>query len=261
VTNHGRKYGERQSHPIPIWNGILEHRERMGGAIWEFLWCIDRVTREKDGVGLVLGGQPITLQRIMQDVPGNDGDTVRLHMKRLEAQRYIRRRRTPYGHVIEVLNSQKRGIWKAEKPQNPDSEGKEKPQNPDRETVKDGERNRISGGNKEDTAVTQQDTAGSHLQADSPLWKLVGLTPDRLPAEFVRLCEGLFSGRGEQPLAEFVGICMDSWQVLGNKIPGPFVRAANILREQQRLEPEAKPIAFLPEVPFKPKGVQCQAQN
>jgi hypothetical protein len=261
VTNHGRKYGERQSHPIPIWNGILEHRRRMGGAIWEFLWCIDRVTREKDGVGLVLGGQPITLRRILQDVPGSDCETIRLHMKTLECQRYIRRRRTPYGHVIEVLNSQKRGIWKAEKLQNPECDATEKQQNPGRETVKHAERNRISGGNKEDTAVTQQDTAGSRLPADSPVWKLVGLTPDRLPVEFVRLCEGLYSAKGRQSLEEFVGVCMDSWQFLGNKIPGPFVRAAKILRERQRLEPEAKPIAFLPEVPFKPKGVQCQAQN
>jgi hypothetical protein len=261
VTDHGRKYGERDSHPIPLWNGVFEHYSRIGDALWEFAWCIDRITEERDGVGLVLGGAPVKIPRIVNDLKGSRRETVRRHLDHLENENFIRRRRTAYGHVIEVLNSRKFGIWRKEKPQNDVSLQQEKPIRGEQKPTGGWQKPKINT-NKEDSAVTQQeDAAGSRLPAESPLWKLVGLRPERLPAEFVRLCEGLYSAKGGQSLEEFMGVCMDSWQVLGNKIPGPFVRAAMTLRERKRLEPEATPIAFLPEVPFKPKGVQCQAQN
>ncbi|MDD4989110.1 MAG: hypothetical protein PHV42_01655 [Candidatus Pacebacteria bacterium] len=44
--------------------GLLDpkHRQRMGVAVWEFLWCLDRVTKiNADGLGLVLGGKPVNL--------------------------------------------------------------------------------------------------------------------------------------------------------------------------------------------------------
>ena len=83
---NGRKYGNRQSHPLPVWNGILDHRERLGGAIWEFLWCLDKITVEKEGVGIVLGGKPIKVEEIVADIPGSDCETVRLHMIHLQEQ-------------------------------------------------------------------------------------------------------------------------------------------------------------------------------
>ena len=46
---HGRRYGDKGSHPIPVWNGIFDHFERIGIALWSFLWLIDRVTKEHDG--------------------------------------------------------------------------------------------------------------------------------------------------------------------------------------------------------------------
>jgi hypothetical protein len=154
MSSHGRKYGEKASHVIPVWNGILEHREKIGSAIWEFLWCVDRVTVEKNGVGFVLGGQPVKIKRISDEVPGSDIETVRLHLESLEREKYIRRLRTPYGYKIEVLNSRKFGIWK--KPENTVSRLQEKPQNPGRDTRKDGQRNPKTGVCKEDSAVTQQ---------------------------------------------------------------------------------------------------------
>jgi hypothetical protein len=236
--DHGRKYGDRQSHPIPVWNGILEHRQRMGGAIWEFLWCIDRVTKEKDGVGMVLGGQPIKTQRILEDVPGSDRETIRLHMKSLEDQRYIRRRRTPYGHVIEVLNSQKRGIWKAEKPQNSGSGTEEKQQNPDRETVKHGETNRISGGNKEDTAVTQQDTAVTQqdtARAGRPdVWLFLGVDGSRVSPSIGELCRNFYRNKNGQTPIELIGECMDGIKGLGLGIPPVLAGRAKTLRSQER---------------------------
>ncbi len=115
---HGRKYGERDSHPIPLWNGVFEHYDRIGDALWEFAWCIDRITEERDDIGIVLGGSPVKLRTIVDALKGSRKETVRRHMDSLERENYIRRRRTPFGHVIEVLNSRKFGIWKKEKPKN-----------------------------------------------------------------------------------------------------------------------------------------------
>ncbi len=109
-----RLYHGQRSHPIPVWNGILEHRPRIGEALWEFLWCLDRVTVERDGIGLVFGGAPVKLERIITDL-GGDKETARRHIKKLESGKYIRTRRTPYGQVIEVLNSRKFGVL--QKPQ------------------------------------------------------------------------------------------------------------------------------------------------
>ena len=40
-----------------------------------------------------------------------DEDTVRVNLKKLQEEGYLRLRRTPYGQVIEVMNSLKFGIW------------------------------------------------------------------------------------------------------------------------------------------------------
>ena len=42
-----------QSYPIKIWNGILRdgHCQNIGNALWEFIWLIDKVTLEKNGIG------------------------------------------------------------------------------------------------------------------------------------------------------------------------------------------------------------------
>jgi DNA-binding transcriptional ArsR family regulator len=99
-------YGERESHPIYVWNGILEpkHREGIGPALWEFLWCLDRITKEKDGIGIVLGGKPVTYAEIAEDF-GIPGRTVRRHMGRLEDKEYLILIRTPRGFSIRVPRS------------------------------------------------------------------------------------------------------------------------------------------------------------
>jgi hypothetical protein len=243
--NSARKYGDKVSHVIPVWNGILEHRKRMGNAIWEFLWCLDRITDETEGVGRVLGGQPVTLRRIAKDVPGSDLETVRLHLETLVKEKYIRRRRTPYGYVIEVLNSRKREIWKSEKRQNAVSPGQEKPQNTGRETVKHGERNLKTGVNKEDKAV--QVPVTKQQQPACELWQLLRLDPSKLPPPFCAICEGLFATKGDQGLGELVGVCMDRWQDQGKKIPAPFARAAKEVRQRETTaNTSAAPIAEIP---------------
>lgn len=114
-----------QENPLELsWNDIFDHHDRIGAALWEFLWCLDRITEESDGVGLVLGGKPIKLSEIVSGIKGSNRETVRRNVEHLEREAYIRRRRTPYGYVVEVPNSD---LWK-EKPQNDVSQPKQKPQ-------------------------------------------------------------------------------------------------------------------------------------
>lgn len=108
---HDRKYRGGKSYPIPVWNGILEHCERIGPALWEFLWLLDKITIEKDGKGIVLSGAPVKIERIAGDL-GRCDRTVRSNLDRLQDKNYIKRTRTPYGFTIKVLNSRKFGIWR-----------------------------------------------------------------------------------------------------------------------------------------------------
>jgi hypothetical protein len=107
---HDRKYRSGKSYPLPLWNGILEHCERIGPALWEFVWLVDKITVEKDGMGIVLGGVPVKIDRIAQDLNRCD-KTIRTNLDRLEGKNYIKRTRTPFGFTIKVLNSRKFEIW------------------------------------------------------------------------------------------------------------------------------------------------------
>ena len=110
TRGRGRKFGEKQSYPFPVWNGLLEHRKRLKSAIWEFLWCLDATTNEKDGVGLVHGGAPVKAERIARNLEVSTR-TIKQNLRRLTTEGYLKLRRTPYGNVIQVMNSSKFGIW------------------------------------------------------------------------------------------------------------------------------------------------------
>ena len=115
MAPHNRKYGERDSHPIPLWNGIFDHYDRIGIGLWAFAWLVDRIPTdgEQDGIGKVLGGKPIKIKEICSSIRGATYESVRRQLDTLERHGYIRRRRTPYGSVIEVMNSRKWGIWRS----------------------------------------------------------------------------------------------------------------------------------------------------
>jgi len=108
MTDHGRKYGDKTSYPICVWNGILDHCQKIGLALWVFLWCLDKITVEKDGIGWVFGKAPVRVSRIAQDF-GICEKTVRVHLNRLKAFGYISTKKTPFGLIIGVKNSRK--IW------------------------------------------------------------------------------------------------------------------------------------------------------
>jgi hypothetical protein len=82
---------------IPVSNGVLSpaHVQGIGNSVFEFLWCIDRTTKEmaaEDGSGLeglVLGGNPIRANAIATDL-GLPVRTVHKHLQDLVANGYLR---------------------------------------------------------------------------------------------------------------------------------------------------------------------------
>ena len=233
MSSYGRKYRDKESHPLPIWNGIFEHYDRIGAALWEFLWCIDAITREKDGIGLVFGGSPVKLKRIVADLKA-DKETVRRHLKKLVDENYIRVRRTPYGQIIEVLNSKKFEIWKREKPQNAVSLPQEKlihepvklkfePEKP---------QNAVS---KEDAAVTQHKDAASTAAApgaENP-WKVIGSDLPMGSPKFQKLYEHYAATRNGNTLSEVMERTIQAANGRDVKVPPPFFEAK---REVERRE-------------------------
>jgi hypothetical protein len=99
-------------HYFPVHAGMLteEHRERIGKATWEFLWCLSRTTSEiiEDGerVGIVFGGKPVTYKEIEDDL-GGSRSTIKRNIERLETENYISVTRTPRGQIIKVMKSKK----------------------------------------------------------------------------------------------------------------------------------------------------------
>ena len=93
---------------IPVSNGLLtpEHRKRMGVAVWEFAWLVDRTTLERDGFGVVLGGKPITYGEIARQL-GLSDRTVQENCHTLKDEGYIDMERTPYGIKFLVVKSKK----------------------------------------------------------------------------------------------------------------------------------------------------------
>jgi DNA-binding transcriptional ArsR family regulator len=101
-----RRNGLNPSYRFPVWNGLLEskHVKLIGPALWVFLWCIDKTTKEKDGKGIVYGGKPVTFAEIAEDL-GVSEKTIQRHIDRLADANYLELILTPRGQQIRVLNS------------------------------------------------------------------------------------------------------------------------------------------------------------
>ncbi|CUB24125.1 hypothetical protein BN2127_JRS7_01606 [Bacillus subtilis] len=101
-----------KSYPFPTYSGLLnsEHYDKIGPALWLFLWFISATTKEieKDGVcwGIVLGHKPLKA-REMAAVFGVSEKTVRRWLELLETHEYIKAVRAPYGLMISVKHSKK----------------------------------------------------------------------------------------------------------------------------------------------------------
>lgn len=94
---------------ISVSNGLLKdgHRQRMGEAVWEFMWLLDHMTRiDGSGYGWVLGGKPVKLAELSQDL-GVHRSTISRSLSRLREEGYIDVIYAPYGLVIRVCKARK----------------------------------------------------------------------------------------------------------------------------------------------------------
>jgi hypothetical protein len=118
------------NHIIPVSSGLFEHRERIGAAYWEFLWCIDAVTSEEvdaDGVhwGLVHGGAIVKYERIAQETKTSER-TVKRNMAILMNEGYVETIRTARGYIIKLAKN-KKDIFKKRSANNGTSQDNEVP--------------------------------------------------------------------------------------------------------------------------------------
>ncbi|MFW7190057.1 hypothetical protein [Lysinibacillus sp. BNK-21] len=95
---------------FPVFTGLLteEHVEKIGPALWEFLWLIAKTTKETtengETIGIVLGGRPIKNVEIAESLGTSLRSTER-NISRLKKYGYIDTKRTPYGNIFKVKNS------------------------------------------------------------------------------------------------------------------------------------------------------------
>lgn len=137
---------------FPVFTGLLteEHVEKIGPALWEFLWLIAKTTKETtengETIGIVLGGRPIKNVEIAESLGTSLRSTER-NISRLKKYGYIDTKRTPYGNIFKVKKSKK--FYKDRTAKNGGTKKREPP-NMDREPPLLVERTVKSGGNKED---------------------------------------------------------------------------------------------------------------
>jgi hypothetical protein len=241
-----------KSYPVPVWSGLIsaKHRSAMGMAIWMFLWCIDRITIEKDGWGIVLGGAPVK-DEVIRKLFEIDKETVHAFRQKLLAGRYITALRTPYGFVYRVRNSRKFRIWqkkrvaetgnspRLENPENPESPTKENPgnsgitpqenpENPDRESGK----HPLTKKTQQYTAVKADAAADSRGRS---VWDFLRIPPCG-PDFFRSDLENRWASRnGEKPSA-VIGDVIDGWEATHDASPRGCARLFQALSELRKTE-------------------------
>jgi hypothetical protein len=246
VTDHGRKYGDKMSYPICVWNGILDHCQKIGLALWVFLWCLDKITVEKDGIGWIFGKAPVRVSRIAQDF-GICEKTVRVHLNRLKAFGYISTKKTPFGLIIGVKNSRK--IWAP----GSHTSGKNLPES----STESGSFIPESGKNlpespvrtyrsKEDKAV---DKAIDGAEEAAAAWRAIGT--DKLgTSRFRAKWEFLFAHRNGNSVADAMERCIVSCQEARIPVPKPFYDAKRkVEREEAPSQGMAGQLEYLPAMP------------
>jgi hypothetical protein len=226
-----------KSYPVPVWSGLItaKHREAMGTSIWMFLWCLDRITVEGDGWGVVLGGKPVKDLEIAKRFKVH-ANTVHADRERLVKHRYITARRTPYGFVYRVRNSRKFGIWKKKRSTgNCDSLGQRSTGNcgsDPQETVETKKTQQLTMQQKQQQAVS-----------DNSVWGFLGIAPCG-PHAFQSLLENRWDSRNGDKPSVLIGETVDGWEVAHGKKPqgcAPLFRVLSELRKTESVSrrPEA----------------------
>lgn len=95
---------------IEITNNLLDpkHRKKMGTAVWEFMWCLDKITKiDENQVGWVYGGKPIKLKEIQKEI-GITESKISKNINKLKKEGYLNVVRVPHGIIISVNRAKKR---------------------------------------------------------------------------------------------------------------------------------------------------------
>lgn len=134
---------------ITISIGLLKdnHRERMGNAVWEFMWLIDKITQiDEEGFGWVLGGKPINIKDLRM---GTSESTVKRNLRILAKEGYIVVKRASYGLIIKVRKAQKRFGQRVKKSRQVKNDLSDRP-----DMTYQGVKSDLSGGVKNDLSPT-----------------------------------------------------------------------------------------------------------
>jgi len=91
-AGHGRKYGGKPSHVIPLWNGILEHREKIGPALWSSSGASTKSPWRMSTASAGASARPHRHKR--SPGPRRAPDSAYDNLSRLAAEGYIIRKRT-----------------------------------------------------------------------------------------------------------------------------------------------------------------------
>jgi hypothetical protein len=89
--------------------GVLfeaRHYARMGQAVWLYGWLVLRETRERAGVGFVLGGRPVTYHEIEEET-GFSRKSLERWMQVLRRGGYIETTTAPGGVIVRIQKAKK----------------------------------------------------------------------------------------------------------------------------------------------------------
>jgi hypothetical protein len=88
--------------------GLFEkqHYARMGKSIWLYGWLVLRQTNQRDGIGFVLGGTPITYREIEEET-GFNCRTLERWMRDLRRAGYVETDVVPSGIVVRIRKAKK----------------------------------------------------------------------------------------------------------------------------------------------------------
>jgi hypothetical protein len=89
--------------------GVLfeaRHCARMGQAVWLYGWLVLRETRERNGIGFVLGGRPVSYREIEEET-GFARKTLQRWMQVLRQRGYIETTTAPAGIIVRIQKAKK----------------------------------------------------------------------------------------------------------------------------------------------------------
>lgn len=89
--------------------GVLfeaRHYARMGQAVWLYGWLVLRETRERGGIGFVLGGRPVSYREIEEET-GFARKSLERWMRVLRRGGYIETTTAPAGIIVRIQKAKK----------------------------------------------------------------------------------------------------------------------------------------------------------